>query len=779
VVSILTLALAIGVNTSIFSLVSTIIFADLPMKDSETASLVRGVNQPLGVPRGSLSVPDFMDLRERATSYEHLTAVTSDQWVVTGSDLPIRVTGYRATANILDNWRMPPVLGRGFAPGEDAVGAEPVVMLAYPFWQSRYAGENVLGETLRLDGTEHTIIGVMDPDIGFADFANADVWAPLRLTRTDASRNVRSLFVTGRLAPGVSQEQATQEATAIGQALAREFPDTNTNWEISSSSVMDGLINEEGKVIMLMLMITVAFVILMACANVANMLLARATARAREFAVRNALGARRGRIIRQLLTESLVISICAAILGIGFAWGLNEALIRISNGQEVVFLMAELDLRTLSFTLALSVLAPMVFGLFPALRASSDSGTPLNAGRGADGGRSGKRARSFLVGTQVALAVSLMVVAGLLVRSVHNLQARELGFDPEGLVAVQLDLPDDAYPTEESRRQFYQQALVAAAMVPSVSQAGLIDVIPGAQFGGLRSFDVQGRPIPEGQARPSAMVNVVTEGWSELLGLPLVSGRRLGSEDGADSPPVAVIARDLAALHWPNQDPVGSRFRMSDDEPWIEVVGVVGDVRATTDSERPSPNLYRPYPQVANSSTNLVVRASGDAEALSTALREVVWSVDRNQPIDRIQSFEQALYDTNASTYALLTLFASFAIFALVMAGIGIYGVMSYTVSQRRAEMGLRMALGAEVGQVERMMVWQGSKVVGLGLLAGLGGALLMSRLLEGLVYGISATDPLTYASVPAALGLVALIANYLPARNAARGEPLAALRSD
>ncbi len=780
VVATLTLALAIGVNTAIFSLVSTIIFADLPMEDSETVSLIRGVNGPLGIDQGSMSVPDYLDLQERSRSFAQLSALKNDQWVITGNELPLRVTGYRMSANLLEAWRLPPVLGRAFAPGEDVEGAPAVIMLSHPFWQSRYAGENVLGQMLRLDGVEHTIVGVMNPKIGFADFANADVWVPLVLSRTEADRSERTLFVSGRLKPGVSHAQATQEVDAIGVSLAEQYPETNADWAMWSAPVMESLIDDEGRTIMMLLMLTVSFVILIACANVANMLLARATARAREFSVRTALGADRGRIVRQLLTESLVISLAAAVLGIAFAKGLNEALIWISNGQEQVFLMAKLNGRTLAFTMAVSLIAPLLFGLFPALRASNaNPGAALNEGRGADGARSGKRARGFFVGAQVSLALSLMIVAGLLVRTVVNLSARDLGYDEVGLMAVQLDLPENEYPTEESRRQFFEQARTAAEAIPTVSGATLISMLPGAGFGVLRSIDVEGRPIPKGQARPTVMVVTASDGWSDVLGFPLIAGRRLGAEDRADTPPVAVIAKDVAALYWPDEDPIGRRIRTTEAGPWIEIVGVVGDVRATTDSERPAPHIYLPYSQVANSASNLIVRASADPTTLAASLREAVWSVDRNQPIDRLRTVEQAIYDNNASGYALVTLFGSFAVLALLMAAIGIYGVMSYTVSQRRAELGLRMALGAEVGQVERMVVLQGSKLVGIGIGVGLFGAFLLSRLLGGLVYGISATDPLTFVAVPLVLAAVAIVANYIPARAATRGDPLSALRAD
>lgn len=780
VVSTLTLALAIGVNTAIFSIVSTIIFADLPMQDPDGMALVRGVNGPLGIDQGSMTAPEFFELRQRANSFESMTALTGDQWVVTGNDLPLRVTGMRTTANMFEVWNLPPIHGRSFAPGEDQVGAAPVVMLAYPFWQSRYGGEDVVGRTIRLDGVEHTIIGVTDPKLGFANFGDAEIWAPLILDPNNADGNLRNLFVSGRLLPGVTHAQATQEVDAIGKALAEQYPQTNAGWELWSAPVMESLLDDDGRTIMLMLMLTVGFVILIACANVANMLLARATSRARELSVRTALGAGRSRLIRQLLTESLVISLAAAALGVAFAKGLNTALVRISNGQEVVFEMAQLDGRTLGFTLLVSLLAPLIFGLFPALQASNaPPGEALNEGRGADGARRGKSARGFLVGAQVSLALALMVVAGLLVRSVQQIQARELGYEPADLMAVGLDLPENSYATEDARRQFYTQALETVEALPGARGATLISMIPGAGFGALRSIDVQGRPIPEGQARPSVNVVTVSEGWSELLEIPLISGRRLGPEDGPDAPQVAVIGRDVGVLYWPDQDPVGQRIRLAEDQPWIEIVGVVGDVRATSDEQRPAAHLYRPYAQVGSSATNLVVKAGGDPVALAASLRQAVWSVDANQPIDRVETVDQALYNAAASTYALLTLFVSFAVLALIMAAIGIYGVMSYSVSQRKAELGLRMALGAEVGQVERMVVLQGSKLVAVGIVVGLVAAFLLSRLLGGVVYGISATDPVTFVGVPAVLALVALVANYLPARAATRGDPLAALRSD
>jgi putative ABC transport system permease protein len=781
-VATLTLALAIGVNTAIFSIVGTIIFADLPMQDAETVSVVRGVNPELGVTQGSVSVPDYLALIERTRSFASIDALTEDQWVLTGLDQPQRITGYVLTANLLRQWHQTPILGRDFAEGEDQPGAPPVAMLSHPFWQSQFAGDRgVLGQTLRLDGTEYTIIGVTSDQMSFADFGNADVWAPLIINRDGAGREVRNLFVTTRLAEGVSQEQATLEVEALGEALAGEFPETNAGWDLWSAPVMESLINEDGKTIMLLLMLTVGFVILIACANVANMLLARATARAKELSVRAALGAGRVRILRQLMTESFVISISSALLGLALAKGLIEGLIRISNGQEQVFLMAEMNGNVLGYTLMVSLVTPLVFGLLPALRASdNDANAALREGRNSDGNRKGKRTRGILVGAQIALALSLMVVAGLMVRTVYNINSRELGFDPSNLVAMQVDLPENNYPDESSRRRFFDRVVSEISAVPSVTGVAMTDVIPGAGFGSRRGLEIEGQPVAQGQARPPVSVVTVSPNYFDALGLPVISGRAFSSQDAPETMRVAIVTRDLANQYWPNDSPIGRRIRTGTEESdWLQVVGVTQDVRSRAENERPAQNIYVPYAQNSNAGSLLVSRTGTDVGSIAGALRGAVWAVDGNQPIDRLLSFDQALYDASASNYAILSLFVTFAILALFMAGIGVYGVMSYAVSQRTAEIGLRMALGAEVATVRMMVVKQGIRILLIGIASGLAIAFAISRLLSGVVVGISATDPVTFIGVPVVLGGVALVANLIPAIRATRTDPVTALRGE
>ena len=781
VVSTLTLALAIGVNTSIFSLVSVIVFADLPMQDTETVSFVRGINPELGVEHGSVSPADYLDLVERSRSFESLSALTESQWVLTGLDQPIRVTGLQFTAGLSATWRLPPILGRAFAEGEDLWPGAPVVMLSHGFWQDQYSGRtDVIGETISLDGTERTIIGVTHPKLEFASFRTAQVVTPLVINRGEPNRAGRYLFVSGRLAPGVSQEMATAEVRRIGEDLATEYPAENLGWGLWAAPVDESLIDADAKMLLLLLQLTVGMVILIACANVANMLLARSTARSREIAVCSAMGAGRLRLVRQLLTESLVISLAAAGLGLGFAYLLNSALIWISAGTEEVFLMAEFNGKVLGFTLLVSLLAPLAFGLFPALRASSAGpSAALRDGRSGDGGRSGKRARGALVTAQVSLALTLMVVASLLTRSVINLQMRPLGFDAEGLLTVDLNLPEARYDEPESRVQFYAQASEALVGLPGIGSVELTNVIPGAGSGSRRSLLIEGREVVEGRASPTGLIVSVSDGYFDLIGLLILQGRGFSEGDDSESFEVAVLSKSIADRYWAGEDPVGARLQVPGSEDWLQVVGVVADVRSTTDTEEGSPNIYRPHRQTARASMYLVSRTTADPAGLAGPIRQAVWSVDPNQPVDAIQTMERAQFLSSSSSYALLTLFITFAVFALLMSAIGIYGVMSYSVSQRRAEIGLRMALGAEISEVRWMIVAQGTRLVAIGVALGLVAAFAISRLLGNLVFGISATDGLTFIGVPIVLSVVAIIANLVPAVRATRLDPANTLRAD
>jgi putative ABC transport system permease protein len=781
IVSTITLALAIGVNTSIFSLVSVIVFADLPMQEPETVALIRSTNAELDIDQGSVSPGEYLDLLERSRSFESLGALTEARYVWTDGDRPVRVEGLSFSAGLSETWKLQPVLGRSFAEGEDRFGAPAVAMLTHGFWQSQFAGRpDVIGETIRLDGVEHTIVGVANPGLEFASFARAGVITPLILNRSNPPRERRYLLVSGRLAPGVTHAAAAEEARRIGEEITREYPVSNTGWGIWSAPVTESLISEDGNTILLFLQLTVGMVILIACANVANMLLARATARAREMAVRSALGAARGRLLRQLLTESLVISFAAAGLGLACAWGINEAMIWISAGTEDVFLMAKLDGRVLAFTLLVSLVAPLAFGLLPAMRASaSGPDAALRDGRSGDGGRTGKRARAALVTAQVALALTLMIVATLLTRSVIALESRPLGFDPEGLLTVDVTLPESEYEDEELRRIFFVEARQSLAAAVGSDRVELTNVIPGADFGALRPFAIEGREPVEGRASPTGLVVTVSPGYFELIGLPLERGRALAESDDATVPAVALVSRALADRYWPDENPVGGRFRISGEEEWIEVVGVTADVRSSSSTEQVSLNVYRPHDQSSRANMYLVTRTRAEPEALAGPIRDAIQRIDADLPVDAIRTMERARYESQATSYALLTLFVTFAFFALLMSAIGIYGVMAYAVAQRGSEIGLRMALGAEVGSVRWMILRQGGTLLGAGMAIGLVASFVLSRLLGNVVYGVTTSDPATFVGVPIVLGTVALLANFIPARRATRLDPAKTLRAD
>jgi predicted permease len=780
VVSILTLALAIGVNTSIFSLVRVVAFSDLPMADGEDVVVVRSINPGLDIARTGVSAGDYLDLLERATRVTSFAALAGAGRVWTDGDHPERLQGLEVTAGLMASWRAPAFLGRTFVNGEDRPGGPPVAMLSHGFWRGRFAGRtDVIGRTLRLDGVEHTIIGVADPRIESAWFPGTRVITPLVLDRAAPERSARPLFVTGRLAPGVTHAAAEEEVRRIASELAAEHPVSNGGWGLSARPAEASLVDEDGRTVLILLQIAVGMVILVACANVATMLLARGTTRARELAIRSALGAPRGRLVRQLLTESLVISAAAAGLGFACARGINEAMIWISAGGESVFLLAKLDGRVLAFTVTVSLVATLVFGLMPAVRASSGrTDAALREGRPGDGGRGGKRTRSALVTAQVAFALTLMVVATLLTRTVIAIEARPLGFDAEGLLTASVTLPESDYGSGDQRRLFFAEARRALGPALTARRVELSDVIPGAESGAPRSFVMEGRELVEGGAAPTGFVVTVSPGYLDLIGVPLERGRALAVSDAAATTGVALVSRALADRHWPGEDPVGRRIRLSGEEDWIEIVGIAGNVRNSDADQEGSPDIYRPYDQNSVASMYFVARTPGDPKAFAGPIREAVRGVDPDLPVDAIRTMEQAQYDAEATGYALLTLFVTFAVFALLMAAVGIYGVMSYAVAQRTTEIGVRMALGAQQRAVRRMILGQGGRLVALGTALGLAAAYALSLLLDGVVYGISATDPLTFIGVPAILCGVALLANILPARKATRLDPARALRA-
>jgi predicted permease len=782
-VSTITLALAIGVNTAIFSLVSVVIFSDLPMGDAETVALIRSSNPYVGHEREPLSYPDFVDLQQQASSFEALTAMEGAGWILTGDGAPQRVQGNRVTANLMEVWRLPPAAGRAFLPEEGAPGGPNVVMLSSGFWRRRYGSSpDAIGSSIRLDGIEHTIIGVASPKIEFADLAEADVWAPLQLGTGDRTRDERTLFVAGRLAPGVSGGAAAEEIARLGQRLSEAYPE-NEDWEYRSQLVREGLIDDEAKLILTLLVLSVGFVLLIACANVANMLLARATTRSREMAVRSALGARRVRLVRQLLTESFIVAAVSALAGLFLARAILNLMVWITAGREEFFIMAEMDEHVLAFTLIVTILAPIIFGLLPALRTSGDdvASTIKEGSVRSGGGRKSARLRSFLAAGQVSLALMAMVLAVLFVRTVMVTEQEEWGMDIEGVMTVQVELPESDYGDDGAIRQFYLDAASRFSSVAGVQAAGFATGRPSVENGPVREFEIEGRVAGHDLERSMADLYSVSPGFLELMGVPLMRGRDIGVQDTEAAVPVVLVSDEAATRFWGDDDPIGQRLRVgaAETDPWLQVVGIVADVRSSGDDLRPEPTLYVPFSQRPARQAILFARTSTEPTGVAPALSAAIWEVDPNLPIDDSRTMERVYRDGQGTTFALLTLFVTFALFALLMSAIGIYGVMSYMVSQRTGEISIRMALGAEIGKVQRMVLWQGGRIVLLGGLLGLAGAALLARAVRSLMFGISTLDPVTFLGVPAVLIVVALIANYVPARRATRIDPMRALRQE
>ncbi len=532
VVSTITLALAIGVNTAIFSMVNVVLFADLPMEHPETTTIITSTNHQLGVERGAFTLRQYLAYRDNNESFSELAAWASNQWILTGGDEPLRVNGFSSSTNFMRAWDILPVTGRMFLEGEDQPGAPKVAILSHGFWTRQFgARPAVVGSTLRLDGIEHTVVGIMPSKMEFAQLSEVELWVPLSTDRTEESIDERTLSLTGRLMPGVTAEDADRDITAIGAGFAEELPAQYAGWEPRVLLTRENLLDGDGELILLMLTMAVGFVLLIACANVANMLLARGTARGREIAVRSALGAIRIRLVRQMLTESFVIGAAASVIGLALSRGLMKALVWISEGQEGFFSMAKLDTNVLLFTLIVTMVTPLAFGLLPAMSASrADVGDALKEGTSRSGGRKGNRTRGFLVGTQISLAFMLMVAAGLAARSVIAMQQRELGFDATGLLTMRVILPETKYGEGEDRQQFFKQMLQAVEGLPAVEGVALTSSRPIVEPLSMRSFGIEGQPTSDDSDRPSAGISIVSPGYLDVVRMPLIGGRSFFDE---------------------------------------------------------------------------------------------------------------------------------------------------------------------------------------------------------------------------------------------------------
>ncbi len=780
---IICMALGIGVNSAIFSVVDTALLRPLPYEDAERLAVLIDLHGGAGSEQEELNVspPNFLAWREQSRSFSQIEAMATSFFNLTVEGQPERVKGASVTAGLFPVLGVRPVLGRFLLPEEDRPGGAKSVVLSHGFWRDHFGSSpEVLGRPLALNGESYTVVGVMRPGFQFLD--DADLWVPLAMDPADPPLAASHyLFVTARLKPGTSIEQARQEMATIADRLAQERPDTNGGWTVRVTPLREQIVGDLRKALMVLLA-AVGSVLLIACANVSNLLLTRAIEQSGEFAIRSALGASRRFLVRQMVVESVVLSLLGGVVGLALAWATLQILPRIAPSNIALLRHLAIDGRVLAFTFLIALLAGLLPVLLPALQASRpELHTMLKSGsKRASGGLQSRRVLNSLVVVEIALSIILLVCAGLMIQSFSRLYATDPGFRPANVLTMQVSLPDWKYQEPAQRIAFWRDALANVQAIPGVVAAGATSALPVNEFGATTIFIVEGQTSGSPSDIQVSNFRRVTPGFFKAMGIPLIQGRLFDPHDDENRSAVVIVSQEMARRYWPNQNPVGRRIqrvRKAADNPWLTVVGVVGDVKETGLGAAPESTFYTPYPQNTSPNMNLVVHASVAPLGLVAPVRRAIQAVDRDQPVAEVTTMEDWISNSLAQRRFSTFMLSLFAALGLVLAIVGIYGVLSYSVSQRRQEMGVRLALGADGRNLILLVLRHGLTLTLAGLAIGVVTALILTRLIAGLLYEVQPTDPLTFAAITAGLLLVGLAASYVPARRASRVDPIVSLK--
>lgn len=783
VLSVLILGLGIGVNVSIFSAVNAVLLRPLPYSNPDELVMLSERNVKADLPKGPVSPATYIDWTQQAGSFQQIGYSRSATYSLTGSGEPESIISYRLSPNFFQMLGTPSLIGRTFQP-DDAADSN-LVVLSYRLWQRRFGGQaSIVGQTITLDGKPFTVVGVMPRDFQYPNL-NSEMWTLITIPPAMLTvRDNRLLRVVGRLKPGVSLTQGQTEMNALSARLANAYPATNAGWDVQVTSLQKEFVGDVS-LYMFLLLGAAGLVLLIACINITSLFLVRAATRQKEIAIRASLGASRKRIVAGMLIEGGLVALLGGLVGLIFAWRAREALVSffpqtISNLRIPRVASLPLDARVFGFMFLLCLISTLVFGLLPAAQSSKPNlQSFMKDGVRGSGGFSSRRFRNFLIVSEVALAFALMIGAGLLIKSFHQIQQINLGFEPDHLLTLRVQLPRPKYAENQPRINFYNQILRRIQSVPGVESVGLINFMPLSGWWNVFPVTIEGQPpVPKGQ-EPEIDYRVVSSGYFSVMKIPLIKGRYFTDADNESATQVVIINEKMAARFWPGEDPIGRRMRMTGEQKddWRLIVGVIGNVKHFGPDKEEKPEVYRPYLQEPWPMLGLVVRTNVEPTSIASAVRNEIYAVDGDQPVSHVMNMSDLVADSVAPRQVSMILLTVLGGTALLLALLGIYGVLSYSITQRTQEIGIRTALGAQRIDVIKLVLGQTLKLVVIGVLLGVLGAIGIIRVFSSLLFGVSGADPFTFVVVTAVLLITALLASYLPARRASQLDPVLALR--